>query len=522
MKIFTYISFFIILFSSCSTYKNLNVGCKNLNSENYYIEKSISKKDINKLSAEEISDLKTKLISQISSSVSSKSVIFQGINEGISYEFFSKDASDVAYGYLNDPNISYCKKPNGWFVILSINKNDFISQTVEKFENELDVSIKNIYFSLNNFDTSKQTFNNQEAKKFNLRSQQLQSMHALVVNENNYNYNQIKILNDKLAQYLSLAYEFTKKSYVFDKQMSQIDNKLNNGRYKEAYLDLNILSKLYNLQSSETVQINSKIKEVVYEIENKWDYELEKFNESLRTNKITNAKIRLDNLFELVVLDGYESKYRSLFGKFKESRKKFERERLLAESPKNQEFFFGLNATSSFGNITSTDNSIFLDPETSSFNFDRIFPSYQIGYKYYFNPKKRIGISLKYKANSKKFIQLSSNLDSDYVFPFVENFNEAQLGFSFGPFDISYGKLLNKMEVNNEEVEFNTASLTMSLITTDGLEKGKRNYLNIYGGVNFISDFADLSYLNLVFGLNYHIRFNPKLSKKNRSYLSSL
>ena len=78
------------------------------------------------------------------------------------------------------------------------------------------------------------------------------------------------------------------------------------------------------------------------------------------------------------------------------------------------------------------------------------------------------------------------------------------------------------MEVNNEEVEFNTASLTMSLITTDGLEKGKRNYLNIYGGVNFISDFADLSYLNLVFGLNYHIRFNPKLSKKNRSYLSSL
>ena len=60
MRIFTYISFFIILFSSCSTYKNLNAGCKNLNSENYYIEKSISKKDINKLSAEEISDLKTK------------------------------------------------------------------------------------------------------------------------------------------------------------------------------------------------------------------------------------------------------------------------------------------------------------------------------------------------------------------------------------------------------------------------------------------------------------------------------
>ena len=32
---------------------------------------------------------------------------------------------------------------------IQINKNDFISQTVEKFENELDVSIKNIYFSLN-------------------------------------------------------------------------------------------------------------------------------------------------------------------------------------------------------------------------------------------------------------------------------------------------------------------------------------------------------------------------------------
>ena len=177
---------------------------------------------------------------------------------------------------------------------------------------------------------------------------------------------------------------------------------------------------------------------------------------------------------------------------------------------KNMEFFIGFNATSSFGNVVSTDNSIFLDPETTNFNFDRMFPSFKFGYKYYVNPEQRVGFFVQYKANSKKFIRLKSDVDSDYQFPFDDNFNEVQIGITAGPFDFSYGKLLNKMQVNGSEIDFKTASINLSLITTDGRPRGQLSYFNLYTGVNLISDFDDLSYLNLLIGLNYHLRFNRK------------
>ena len=182
--------------------------------------------------------------------------------------------------------------------------------------------------------------------------------------------------------------------------------------------------------------------------------------------------------------------------------------------------FFGINATTSFGNIISSENSISLDSETSNFNLDKVLPSYKIGYKYYFNSLKRIGLFLQYKSNSNKFIEFSSSSESDYEFPFTTNFNEVQVGFSAGSLDFSFGKIINSMSVNNQEIEFNTASLNLSIITTDGSPKGEKNYFNLYGGINLISDFEDTNYMNFVIGLNYHIRFNRKLNKSDKTYLS--
>ena len=42
----------------------------------------------------------------------------------------------------------------------------------------------------------------------------------------------------------------------------------------------------------------------------------------------------------------------------------------------------------------------------------------------------------------------------------------------------------------------------------------------MYGGINLISDFEDTNYMNFVIGLNYHIRFNRKLNKSDKTYLS--
>jgi len=111
--------------------------------------------------------------------------------------------------------------------------------------------------------------------------------------------------------------------------------------------------------------------------------------------------------------------------------------------------------------------------------------------------------------------------ESDYVFPFNENFTEIQAGISFSVFELSVGRFLERSEISDEGF-LKTLSLNMSLLTTDKKNKGEKNYINLYGGLNMISDFKDVTYLNINLGLNYHIRFNRKLSKANKIYLRSL
>lgn len=61
----------------------------------------------------------------------------------------------------------------------------------------------------------------------------------------------------------------------------------------------------------------------------------------------------------------------------------------------------------------------------------------------------------------------------------------------------------------------------MSLLTTDKRKKGEKNYIHLYGGINVISDLKEVNYLNINVGLNYHIRFNRKLSSTDKKYLGS-
>lgn len=518
-----FFSFFILFISfSCSSVRLNDNGCDKINSSNYFIEKVINKKQINNISENDRIELKQQLISQISSSVRKESKVFYAIEGDNANESFGEDVSIISYGYLNDPEITYCKKNKNYIVVLSINKQDFVNQTINQLDNELDVNLRIISSALRNFDSFKESFNRQEAKKFNIKSQQLESMHSLVVNENNYSLVEINMLNDKLAQYSAMSAEFAKLSYVFDKQKNNINRKIRAGLFKEAYIDLNILLKTYGDKTNEAVEISSILDGLLFKIEQEWNNQNMIFNEHIRDNLVIKAKVRLDNLFNLIISEDYQSKYNNRKDIWREKRRKIERESLLKKSPKNQEFFFGLNATSSFGNINSTDEQIFLDPETSNFNFDKILPSYKFGYRFNFNPKKRLGVFFQYKVNSSKFIDLGSDESSDYQFPFSTDFNEIQVGFSAGAFDFSYGKLLDPMDVNNQQIDFNTASINLSLITTDGRPKGEKNYFNLYGGINLISDFDELSYLNILIGLNYHIRFNRKLAKSDRNYLSNL
>jgi len=505
---------------SCSSVKLTPTGCSDVNSQNYFIEKTINKNNVNNLTNADKLQLKQDLISQISSSVGKNSKVFLGISENQAYESYGEDVLITSFGYLNDPKISFCKRNKNYLVIISINKKDFIRQTKAQFENDIDINIQTISNSLTGFDSSKNTYNTQQAKKFNIKSQQLKSMHALVVNEKNYSRDNIAYFNNRLAKLVSLTAEFSKKSYVFDEQKTNINSKIENGLFKQAAADLNILLNLYSKNSIEGVEILSILKNLEYLVKMEWETNSATFYKNIRSDEINIARSVLNKLFSLTITNNYKNKFKKLNKLFNETQRASERKKLLAKSPKNQELFFGINATTSFGNIISSENSISLDSETSNFNLDKVLPSYKIGYKYYFNSLKRIGLFLQYKSNSNKFIEFSSSSESDYEFPFTTNFNEVQVGFSAGSLDFSFGKIINSMSVNNQEIEFNTASLNLSIITTDGSPKGEKNYFNLYGGINLISDFEDTNYMNFVIGLNYHIRFNRKLNKSDKTYLS--
>ena len=114
---------------SCSSVKLNTTGCSDVNSQNYFIEKTINKNNVNNLTNADKLQLKQDLISQISSSVGKNSKVFLGINENQAYESYGEDVLITSFGYLNDPKISFCKRNKDYLVIISINKKDFIQQT---------------------------------------------------------------------------------------------------------------------------------------------------------------------------------------------------------------------------------------------------------------------------------------------------------------------------------------------------------------------------------------------------------
>lgn len=507
---------------SCSVSKNLKFDCSQMNDSNYYVFEAVRNRSPYTASEMEITNLKAKLVSDNIYSVKVNNKTLGGIVNNVSKGSFSSEKTIVSYGFITNPNVSYCKRGKDILVVLSINKEKFMEQSIVQYQNELKINLITINSALTNYDPSKRSFNKTKAKLFSTKVQEIQSLHSFVVNPVNFSKTKIQEYNNSIASLTSVANEFSKLSYVFDDELKDITNLIDDEQYKAAYSSLLQLIRAYGPSTNEGVTLSALKNQTLKEINRKWKAKTKEFYKQLSSESTRNAALLLGDLKKMTINQFYINNYDLNLEQYFKVFRKVEKRRLLALSMKNQEIYFGLNATTGYGNIVSSDNSVSLDTETTNFKLDRVFPSYKIGYKYYFNIQKRIGLFLQFKSNSSKFIELSSSPNSDYEFPFSANFNEIQVGLSAGAFDFSFGKILNSMSVDNQDIEFKTASINLSLITTDGSIKGKKNYFNLYGGVNVISDFKDKSYISFVVGLNYHIRFNKKLNKKDKKYLSTI
>jgi hypothetical protein len=507
------------LASSCSTLQTLKVDCEQMNDSNYHISQVIDRQSAYKVSEQEIMSLKKKLITNISSSVKNKVTTQGSIIDNVSKKYYGSETSSVSYGFLVNPNITYCRQGKDIIVVLSVNKRSFIAQAMSQYENELNVNLITINSALTQYDSSKKSFNKSQAKLFSTKVQEIESLHALVVNPDNYSSTAIQEYNTNIALLASMANEYSKRSYVFDDEKRALDILIKAEEYKPAYSEIITLIRAYGPNSNEGVDLTALLDAMSLKIDQKWKEKNRLFHEQLLNEDLDGAMRYLNSLNDLSIDDLYIDKYESNVREYNRVYKKLERNRILSLSIKDQEFYFGINATSSYGNIINNDNAISLNSEESNFNYDNILPSYKIGYRYFFKPLKRFGLFTNLRGHSFKSIEVN---ESDYEFPFSETFTELQAGVSFGVFDVAYGQFLKPSIINGQEINFKTVSVNLSLLTTDNQDKGKRNYVHLYTGLNLISDFNEVNYINISVGLNYHIRFNRKLNQTDKRYLRTL
>lgn len=517
IKIYLLCFFGLNIIMSCASSK-VSSDCNFAQDSNYYVYEIIDREKSGKLSDREIINLKKKLITSISTSIRSKAITQGKIVNEVGQSYFGSETQSVSVGFLTNTNVIYCKRGRDHIAALSINKRDFMIKAMSQYENEIRINLQKVNSALVNYDSSKTTFNKEQARSFNDKIQEIEALHGLVVIPDNYREEDINQYNDNLAQLSAMTTEYSKRSYVFDDEKREIQLLINTKDFKNAFHKISSLSLTYGENSREGLDLDILMDELRERVRTNWDINKRLINEKFKNEDFKGVSLYLRALNELTIEKSYRDQYEELYERSQKLYKKIEKNRLLNESLKNQEIFFGINATSSYGNVINDENTIALDENESNFNFDRFLPSYKMGYRLFFNPEKNFGILMNVRGHSFKSIEVT---ESDYVFPFNENFTEVQAGISYSVFDVSVGRFLEKSDISNESY-MKTLSINMSLLTTDKRKKGEKNYINLYGGINVISDLKEVNYLNVNVGLNYHIRFNRKLSSTDKKYLGRL
>ena len=166
---------------------------------------------------------------------------------------------------------------------------------------------------------------------------------------------------------------------------------------------------------------------------------------------------------------------------------------------------FAANVGNAFSDITTQQSNV--NSNDVKFDFKYLLTSFNIGIKhYFFNPRKRIGLTINYSIFNNNIIQIEKN-NTPLVDP-IKKFSVAQIGLILGPFELNYG--ITNVDVKGEEKELKMSNLKFSLLRSDRWSKkyAKVNYMNLYAFGNYLSDFDKINYLQVGLGLNYNFALN--------------
>jgi hypothetical protein len=172
---------FPLSFLSCSS-ANLQISDCEINQEtNFFVTEEIKKSEIDNLSGKRLAELKTKLIVQINTSLTSKSQLIQSVEGEISQEQFLVTTTSESFGDLTNPKVSFCQKGKTQFVTLSVDKEKFLNKIRLTLLNKIDVTESMMSSFLESYNDEKYSFNKKKLEQFDNEIIQIESLNRILI-----------------------------------------------------------------------------------------------------------------------------------------------------------------------------------------------------------------------------------------------------------------------------------------------------------------------------------------------------
>jgi hypothetical protein len=491
----------VVCLYSCAGIKAgvVEKNCFFSSSKYYFVAKPIKKSQHKKqeLSSQQKTALKRDLIKQISEKISVVSIMnTKNVVNGDSGEYSSYRSTESvisSMGSINNAEFKYCKSDNKYFVYCLVTKQKFETDLYNSLMAKVSLFSQEVSSLKSTFVEGSQGYDFSKMSELNLTSLFLSNGVDLISASSYVGEDKKKELINMIAtangQYIQLK---NLKSYSFEKQIKRLNSLLLNNQYEKIYYELLSLSRK-ELNATQTQQISI--------LTNTYKAKLDGYIKKLDTD-IERAISNRDNSTtteDLFVVYESTSFYKDQFEKLERYRERLARR--IGSGRTN--LFFGLSAGSTFKQINNSEGQLSVNEIDEELSFDQLLPAYEFGVNhYFFNPKKRFGISATFRNYSDSFVDIGTEVSADGI----KDFSALQFGVILGQFELKYG-LVN----NNQELDGLTlSSLNWSILRTDKLMNKftKSNFLKLSAFVDYLSDFEDRSYYQIGISLNYHLMFN--------------
>ena len=486
--------FFTLYFILTTGMQSQN-NCNDL-SQFYSVKEKIKKRTFKKQNYDNIFSLKQKLVQQISTDISTMSVLkSENITDG-NTGYYSNESSTESYitsiGSINNPNIIYCKNSSNYYVICQVNKRDFELEYYESIDSRSKILYETIKL------LERDTKNGQVTNKISeLKKDYFYIKNSLyfIVKSNYIDKSKKDVLEDFVAEILSKFEQLENNNNLnFESKINDLNELLINKEFERINGKL-ISIDLKNLTTEEKKKITDFKKSYINSITN-YTAELDlKIKTTLRNKNKTNE---IDDLFK-------EYSKITFFENNQEKLNKYKKMFAINNGYARTNISFAANVGNAFSDITTQQSNV--NSNDVKFDFKYLLTSFNIGIKhYFFNPRKRIGLTINYSIFNNNIIQIEKN-SIPLVDP-IKKISVAQIGLILGPLELNYG--ITNVDVNDEEKELKMANLKFSLLRSDRWSKkyAKVNYMNLYAFGNYLSDFDKINYLQVGLGLNYNFALN--------------